>query len=165
MVPGLVLASLSAAPMRSRSRCHTSSGNAGSPISRAASATALSSSAGCASVRSVKLMRSMPAPTPNIAPRSAQASPSAFWSSAGSQGAVVRATGAAGATGAAALTARPASGAGAAAAGAQPLARTPFSTMPAVTLARPACSGGSRRLPASKSICTSTIGSAWVLTR
>jgi hypothetical protein len=41
----------------------------------------------------------------------------------------------------------------------------PFSTMPAVTPARPACAGGSRRLPASKSICTSTIGSALVAAR
>jgi hypothetical protein len=52
MVAGLVLASLMAALMRSRSRSHTSSGNEGSPISREASATALPSSAGSESVRS-----------------------------------------------------------------------------------------------------------------
>jgi len=74
----------------------------------------------------------VPALTSKLAPRSAQASPRAFWSSAGS-----------------------------------PFlpARTPFSTMVAVTLARPACAAGSRRLPASKSSCASTIGSALVDTR
>jgi len=41
-----------AALMRSRSRCHTSSGKEGSPISRAANATALFSSAGSDSERS-----------------------------------------------------------------------------------------------------------------
>lgn len=51
-VAGLVLASLMAALMRSRSRCQTSSGNEGSPISREASATALFSSAGSDSDRS-----------------------------------------------------------------------------------------------------------------
>ena len=36
--------------------------------------------------------------------------------------------------------------------------RMPLAIMPAVTLARPALSAGSRRPPASKSICTSTMG-------
>ena len=82
MVAGLVLASLMAAPIRSRSRSQTSSGNDGSPIWREASSIALPSRAGSDRLRSVKLSRSELAPTLNAAPRSAQASPNAFSSMA-----------------------------------------------------------------------------------
>jgi hypothetical protein len=53
-------------------------GKDGSAIWRAASATALSSSSGSVSERSEKPRRSPVALTPNCAPRSAQASLSAF---------------------------------------------------------------------------------------
>ena len=117
--------------MRWRSRCQTSSGKAGSPISRAASCTALPSSAGSDSdaQREAHAVRAR-ARRRSSAPRSAQASPSAFSSIAGSPP-----------RGANALLDHAGGDAG---------------------QARPA-PAGSRRLPASKSICTSTIGSAWAV--
>ena len=41
----------------------------------------------------------------------------------------------------------------------------PLDVMLAVTLARPDLAAGSRRAPASKSTCTSTIGMPWLSTR
>src|SRR4051812_48636069 len=73
-----------AASMRCRSRFQMSGGKAGSPSWREASVTARCSSAGSVSERRPKLMRSLLASPPKPAPRSAQASPSWFSSSAGS---------------------------------------------------------------------------------
>ena len=84
----------------------------------------------------MKLKRSALAPAPKLAPRSAQASPNWFSS-------------------------RPW------AYGPWPLGspRTPLAICEAITEAKPAWFTGSRRLPASRSICTSTMGMAWLCTR
>ena len=112
---------------RARSRCQISAGQLGSPIWRAASSAARCSSAGSVRERSEKCSASLPALASKLAPRSAQASPSAFSSSA-------------------------------VAAPSPAMARTPLEAIEATALARPACPAGSRRLPASKSSCTSTMG-------
>ena len=113
-----------AADMRSRSRAHTAGAKAGSAISRAARATARGSRASSVRLRRRMLRRSLLALAAKRAPKSAQASPRRFSSSASWR----------------------------------PSARTPLVSMSAVASARPALAAGSRRLPASKSICTSSMG-------
>ena len=84
-VAGRVSDSLMLALQRARSRGHTSAGKLGSPIWRAARRAALSSSGGSVSERSVNTAAlSLSAATSKLAPRSAQASPRPFSSSAGS---------------------------------------------------------------------------------
>ena len=128
---GRVLASFHDAVIRARSRSQMSAAKAGSPSWRAAKVMARSSRSGSVRVRSEKLIRSALALASNDAPKSAQASPSAFSSSAGKP----------------------------------PTARTPLVAKPAVTLASPAWATGSRRLPASTSICTSRMGMDGLSTR